>query len=420
MARFDRHEIIVSTTMLGEGSFSYVFPVKSIDLLQQHSKYADATQRKSRRRLAKHARQTPNRYAVKFLRSVEQLGPNRYCQAALDIMVEAKLLASLDHPNIVTLHGAACGNDGCGFSALDGSIGSFFLLLDQLDGTLKEKLPIWREQQMQQQMQQQPQQRNITTTTDTTTSQSISSWPKRLKVAAELASALSYLHSRNIVYRDVKPSNVGFDFDGTVRLIDLGLATELDESKRHLHTSTYDMSGNTGSRLYMPPEVILRKPYNLTADVFSFSIVLWQICALRERPYRCNCDGDSEDNNNSNNNGHATNMSQNEYVSRVAIGGERPMITNKEWPLELERLLIAGWNDDIRERPCMAKVHQVLSLLLEQQPQQQSRSAISLTNRTVKSARTDRNIVQDDAGSQPKSSAAAEREEVVVPESPKR
>ena len=72
---------------------------------------------------------------------------------------------------------------------------------------------------------------------------------------------------------DLKPDNVGFNFEGRVKLFDFGLAKELDPLQKTAD-GMYEMSGGTGSRRFMAPEVALGHPYNLSADIYSFSILI--------------------------------------------------------------------------------------------------------------------------------------------------
>lgn len=56
------------------------------------------------------------------------------------------------------------------------------------------------------------------------------------------------------MHRDLKPDNIGFDFDGRAKLMDFGLA-KIIERKQRCGSLKYRMTGETGSPRYMPPEV---------------------------------------------------------------------------------------------------------------------------------------------------------------------
>jgi serine/threonine protein kinase len=177
-----------------------------------------------------------------------------------------------------------------------------------------------------------------------------------LKCARSLADALAYCHGRAIpnvmvLHRDLKPDNLGeyrettscsysgsclksdktmsvlhhatfvsgFTLDGTVKLIDFGLARILENAS--VSNELYEMSGETGSLRYMAPEVAACLPYNQKADVYSFGIILWELIAL-QKPY----DG----------------MNREEFYRRVVHGGERPPIKQK-WPEDLTELMKSCW-----------------------------------------------------------------------------
>lgn len=61
-----------------------------------------------------------------------------------------------------------------------------------------------------------------------------------------------------------------------MRLFDFGLAKELKADKR-IAEGKYELTGLTGSRRYMAPEVILCKYYGLPADVYSFAVMFWEV-----------------------------------------------------------------------------------------------------------------------------------------------
>jgi serine/threonine protein kinase len=84
---------------------------------------------------------------------------------------------------------------------------------------------------------------------------------KRLKVAYSIASALEYLHSRHVVFRDLKPANVGFDCNDCVKMFDFGFATSIAPLLNEQIRSGKEQQGygplteTCGTRRYMAPEV---------------------------------------------------------------------------------------------------------------------------------------------------------------------
>lgn len=97
-------------------------------------------------------------------------------------------------------------------------------------------------------------------------------WYLRLRMARELAEALAYLHSRNIMHRDVKSSNVLLDGSWHVKLGDFGMATEAPNGR---------CTTICGTDEYMAPELHLgeTESYGLAADVFSLGMVYVEIGA---------------------------------------------------------------------------------------------------------------------------------------------
>jgi serine/threonine protein kinase len=55
---------------------------------------------------------------------------------------------------------------------------------------------------------------------------------ERFKVAKDVASALEYLHGQNIVYRDLKPDNIGFNSEGELKMFDFGLAKRITNADK--------------------------------------------------------------------------------------------------------------------------------------------------------------------------------------------
>eukprot|EP00536_Pseudo-nitzschia_multiseries_P011144 jgi/Psemu1/205035/e_gw1.364.20.1 len=87
-----------------------------------------------------------------------------------------------------------------------------------------------------------------------------------------IASGMEYLHARNIVLRDLKPANIGYDDISRIRLIDFGMAAKVDKC---------NPDEICGSLRYMAPEVMAGKGYSLEVDVYSFGVILFEICSLQ-------------------------------------------------------------------------------------------------------------------------------------------
>jgi len=94
-------------------------------------------------------------------------------------------------------------------------------------------------------------------------------WDIRVKIALEIAQACYYMHSKNVIHRDLKSQNVLLGENYKVKLCDLGLATVL-ETKKH-------MTMGVGTNEWMAPEIGLQETYDNKVDVFSFAIVMTEI-----------------------------------------------------------------------------------------------------------------------------------------------
>ncbi len=108
----------------------------------------------------------------------------------------------------------------------------------------------------------------------------MTAWPsiERLRLMRELASALEFLHSGDAIsggvmvcHRDVKPDNLGITPDRRLKLLDFGLAVALEKGEQA--TDVYELTGETGSRRYMAPEVCLSEPYGVAVDVAACVII---------------------------------------------------------------------------------------------------------------------------------------------------
>ncbi|NXA46761.1 STK36 kinase, partial [Nothocercus julius] len=89
-------------------------------------------------------------------------------------------------------------------------------------------------------------------------------------IAAQLVSALYYLHSHRILHRDMKPQNILLGKGGIIKLCDFGFARAMS-----IHTMV--LTSIKGTPLYMSPELVEERPYDHTADLWSVGCILYEL-----------------------------------------------------------------------------------------------------------------------------------------------
>ena len=166
---------------------------------------------------------------------------------------EAKVLASLNHPGIATIHG------------VEESNGVRALVLEFVDGgTLADRLVMARA-------------RDRTLSLDET-----------LTMARQIAEALDAAHERGIVHRDLKPSNVGLTSNGTVKVLDFGVAKtrptqssfvtgEDDRDTIAPPVAETGVGRVLGTIAYMSPEQARGQTVDKRADIWAFGCVVYEM-----------------------------------------------------------------------------------------------------------------------------------------------
>jgi serine/threonine protein kinase len=101
----------------------------------------------------------------------------------------------------------------------------------------------------------------------------------RLRLFATVCRAVEYLHHNQIVHRDLKPSNILVCADGTVKLVDFGIAKFLDDAAHATQTSPLLTPG------YASPEQLMNEAAGPPSDVYSLGVVLYELLT-GQRPFQ--------------------------------------------------------------------------------------------------------------------------------------
>ena len=162
---------------------------------------------------------------------------------------EIKITANLSHPHILPLLDSGRAVRRCGGTAVDESAEYLFYAMPFVEGeSLRDKLN--RERQL--------------------------SVDDALKITSQVASALSYAHSRDIVHRDIKPENILFQA-GEVVVADFGIALAVDSAGGTRLTET---GFSVGTPAYMSPEQVSgEQEIDGRSDVYSLACVLYEMLA---------------------------------------------------------------------------------------------------------------------------------------------
>ena len=253
-------------------------------------------------------------YATKTLRPKARSNAEIFPCAIDDLVRETAMLASFDHPNIIRLRGRASDAESLDSSRLNHG---YFILLDRLTDTLEARIASWKK---------------IAAREGSGRGRGAAPSLSQLQAAYSVSDALSYLHSKRILFRDLKPANIGYDARGVVKLFDFGLA-------RLVAAADGDgcgcIRGACGTLRYMAPECALGAAYSFPADAYSFGMLLWEICAL-EKPFKA--------------------ITSPEDFRRVVFeGGARPKLARR-WPAVLKDIVCKCWCREPEERPMIDEV----------------------------------------------------------------
>ena len=182
--------------------------------------------------------------ALKILPEAFAADPDRLAR----FQREAQVLASLNHPGIAQIHGIEEAED------------TRALVLELVEGpTLADRI-----------------------------AQGPIPVDEVLPIAKQIAEALEAAHEQGVIHRDLKPANIKLKPDGTVRVLDFGLAKAVERSggsdpslSPTLTAAATQMGVILGTAAYMAPEQAKGKPTDKRADIWAFGVVLFEMLTGR-------------------------------------------------------------------------------------------------------------------------------------------
>ncbi|MCY3023696.1 MAG: protein kinase [Planctomycetota bacterium] len=95
-----------------------------------------------------------------------------------------------------------------------------------------------------------------------------------VRLGLQIARALDFAHAKNVIHRDIKPENVLVMLDGYVKVLDFGLAAEIQGSLSRVTGASYDTAG---TRPYMAPEQWQGKEQSGATDQYALAVVLYEM-----------------------------------------------------------------------------------------------------------------------------------------------
>jgi serine/threonine-protein kinase len=155
---------------------------------------------------------------------------------------EARVLASLNHPNIAAIH-----------EELEEAKGAVYLVLEYVPGqTLAEQIakgPLKLEE--------------------------------ALTIALQIAEAVAAAHEHDVIHRDLKPGNIKITPEGKVKVLDFGLAKAVGGEEVDQQSTVTEPGRVIGTPAYMSPEQARGKPADKRSDIWSFGCVLYEMLTGR-------------------------------------------------------------------------------------------------------------------------------------------
>ncbi|GMR36686.1 hypothetical protein PMAYCL1PPCAC_06881 [Pristionchus mayeri] len=226
-------------------------------------------------------------------------------KAMQDFLLEASIMGQFSHPNVVRLIGVVTKNEPVMIVAEFMSHGSLDQFLRSRDA---------RGDGM-----------NMST---------------MLTMMNGIAAGMKYLTEKGFVHRDLAARNVLVDESLTCKISDFGLSRGVEKCVDQEYTT----NGGKIPVRWTAPEAITHRKFTAASDVWSFGVVMWEVCSFGERPY--------------------WEWTNQKVISEIMAGYRLP--APMETPLALHRIMLRCWQLERHDRPTFAQLQSTLERLSAQ------------------------------------------------------
>ncbi|XP_052428248.1 interferon-induced, double-stranded RNA-activated protein kinase isoform X4 [Carassius gibelio] len=107
------------------------------------------------------------------------------------------------------------------------------------------------------------------------------------QIGRQVMKAVEYIHSKSFIHRDLKPLNIMFNSEGTVKIGDFGLVTTAENDN---DTQLLERTKGTGTLIYMSPEQVALTPYDKKVDIYALGLIyfelIWKLATVSEKIWK--------------------------------------------------------------------------------------------------------------------------------------